>query len=122
MTRRRARLPCLPVAQAKRFHFPRLRLPKLRGVQVDLDPKTALKAVPVLAAAVAELPAVREELRERLGKDLAPHVVAREAIGRFKEEAAKLGEQVEGTALDLARLGREVQVIGRCGQARARAR
>eukprot|EP00913_Durusdinium_trenchii_P002244 g2073.t1 len=68
--------------------------------------KTAMKAVPVLAAAVAEIPAVREELRQRLGEDLAPHVVAGEALRRFKSEAQRLGAQAAATARELERQAR----------------
>lgn len=140
-----------------------------------LDDAMSEKAVPVLAAAVAEIPAVREEwapesivrnswmpicpcvchqtpqrgpfvtqvvrqattylmtrvlshllllwlsihccfscgcgpgtpgtprLRQRLGEDLAPHVVAGEALRRFKSEAQRLGAQAAATARELER-------------------
>jgi len=93
------------------FRLPRLRLP--RGPRVRLphlkvnvgadEAKTALKAVPLLAAAVAEIPAVREELQHRLGQDLAPHVVAGEVARKLKTEAQRLGSQAAATAEEAAR-------------------
>eukprot|EP00434_Breviolum_minutum_P023957 symbB.v1.2.021142.t1/scaffold1812.1/size105704/6 len=94
-------------AKEKRgFRLPRLRLPKrprvrLPHVKVNVgvdQAKTALKAVPLLAAAVAEIPAVREELQQHLGKDLAPHVVAGEVARKLKTEAQRLGSQAATTA------------------------
>ncbi|CAK9033278.1 Ribosomal RNA large subunit methyltransferase J [Durusdinium trenchii] len=103
----------LDEAKDKKRHFPRLRLPRVRmpkGIEklkLSADKaKTAMKAVPVLAAAVAEIPAVREELRQRLGEDLAPHVVAGEALRRFKSEAQRLGAQAAATARELERQAR----------------
>ncbi|CAJ1361463.1 unnamed protein product, partial [Effrenium voratum] len=100
-------------AQEKRWRMPHLRLPQVRlGKTKGLtkaQAKTAMKAVPVLAAAAAEIPAVREQLRQWVGQDVAPHVLAQQTLWRAKSEAQRLGQQ----AADSARAAsRQLQSMG----------
>ncbi|CAJ1407457.1 unnamed protein product [Effrenium voratum] len=99
--------------QEKRWRMPHLRLPQVRlGKTKGLtkaQAKTAMKAVPVLAAAAAEIPAVREQLRQWVGQDVAPHVLAQQTLWRAKSEAQRLGQQ----AADSARAAsRQLQSMG----------
>lgn len=99
--KRRFRLPRLPHLPRVRVRGPKLRLPHVK-VGAD-EAKTVLKAVPLVAGAVAEIPAVREELERRLGHDLAPHVVAQEALKKLKGEASRLRDEAMATAKETAR-------------------
>ncbi|CAE7726924.1 rlmJ, partial [Symbiodinium pilosum] len=80
---------------SRRLHLPHL--PHLRGPPVGVLQKAA-KAAPLVAAALTEIPAVREQLSERLGRDVRPiSEVANEVLDFAEAEAQRLGSNIEET-------------------------
>ncbi|CAE7654843.1 rlmJ [Symbiodinium pilosum] len=78
---------------SRRLHLPHL--PHLRGPPVSVLQKAA-KAAPLVAAALTEIPAVREQLSHRLGRDVPPASdVAKDILQLAGTEARRLGNNLE---------------------------
>lgn len=79
----------------RRLHLPHLRL---RAPPAGALRKAA-QAAPVIAAAFTEIPAVREQLSEWLGRDVpAATGLAKELLDLAQSEAQRLGDNVAETA------------------------